>query len=178
MDFQKLLRQSLTLEGDLAEFGVYKGNSACIIADEIKTTTRTLWLFDSFEGLPALTNLDNLAAHFKGEFGDTSVELINKRINPIKGLANIRIIQGFFENTICEIENRKFCFVHLDCDLYESYKFVLEYIKPRMSKGGIIVLDDYRDEHNCPGAKKAVDEFLVNCEIKLTNTETISWLEC
>ena len=49
----------------------------------------------------------------------------------------------------------------LDCELYESYKICLEFFYPRLTEGGIILLNEYNDPP-WPGCKKAVDESLAN----------------
>jgi O-methyltransferase len=48
--------------------------------------------------------------------------------------------------------------VHIDLDIYRSIKDGLEFIWPRLSRGGFAVFDDY-GFHSCPGARAAVDEF-------------------
>src|SRR5690242_3305160 len=52
------LHRSLSLAGDICEFGVAGGTTSALLANEIRTTTRTLWLFDSFKGLPQPTDKD------------------------------------------------------------------------------------------------------------------------
>src|SRR5215510_5250207 len=47
-----MLRQSLNVAGDVCEFGVAQGATSALLANEIRTTTKRLWLFDSFQGFP------------------------------------------------------------------------------------------------------------------------------
>ena len=49
--------------------------------------------------------------------------------------------------------------LHLDCDLYKSYKESLEFMYPKVVQNGIIVFDEYLDQKNFPGAIKAIDDF-------------------
>ena len=49
--------------------------------------------------------------------------------------------------------------VHVDVDLYEPTLASLAFFYPRMNPGGVMVCDDYGFT-TCPGATKAVDEFL------------------
>jgi len=59
-------------------------------------------------------------------------------------LDNVQIIQGIFpEETSSEIENDKFRFCHIDVDVYQSAKDIVDWIWARMVRGGIIVYDDY-----------------------------------
>lgn len=70
---------------------------------------------------------------------------------------NIIIKKGFFPDTAEDIEDT-FCFVHLDMDIYQSTMDGLQFFWPKMVEQGVIMLDDYHNDH-CPGVKKAVDEF-------------------
>jgi hypothetical protein len=63
-----------------------------------------------------------------------------------------------------------FSFVHLDCDLYGSYRDCLEFFYPRLSDGGIVLLDEY-DDPPWPGCNKAVDEFLAGKPERLQRIE-------
>ena len=56
-------------------------------------------------------------------------------------------------------QNKKIFFLHLDVDLYSSYKICLEKLWNNVIKGGIVCFDEYSDP-KWPGAKEAVDEFL------------------
>jgi len=51
--------------------------------------------------------------------------------------------------------------VLINCDLYESYRAVLNYVYPRMVPGGIIMTDEYKDPR-WPGATKAFTEFFAD----------------
>jgi hypothetical protein len=51
--------------------------------------------------------------------------------------------------------------LHLDCDLYESYKLALETFYDKVQPDGVIMFDEYADER-WPGARKAIDEFFVH----------------
>ena len=76
-------------------------------------------------------------------------------------------MSGYFSHTLNTLPDSYFSFVHLDCDIYDSYKQTLEYFYYRMSPGGIILLDEYNDPP-WPGCNIAVDEFLVGKPEKLS----------
>lgn len=73
---------------------------------------------------------------------------------------------GWFKDTLPGALPDRICFAHLDGDLYSSVKESLESVYPRLSRGAIVVIDDYSDPerldvHNVlPGVKRACDEFL------------------
>lgn len=56
----EFLNKSLKLEGDVCEFGVAQGATSVLLANEIRTTPKNLWLFDSFKGLPKPSEKDLL----------------------------------------------------------------------------------------------------------------------
>jgi O-methyltransferase len=71
---------------------------------------------------------------------------------------NVQIHCGLFEETVHELEHATLCFAHIDADLYSSVLFATTLVFPKLSKGGVILYDDY-GFRTCGGAKAAVDEF-------------------
>ena len=80
------------------------------------------------------------------------------------------MIKGYFENTLSLLEQEQFSLVHLDCDLYQSYKDCLEFFWPRLSPGGIIHFDEY-DDPSWPGCNLAVDEFVMGTHVPIERLE-------
>jgi O-methyltransferase len=147
---------ALAAAGDVAEFGVWRGGTALLLHQRLASCAadRTLHLFDSFAGLPeANPARDN--HHRKGDFADTSETEVRALFRDAVG---VDIHPGLFEETATEVADRRFCFAHIDADLYSSVRFASEFIFPRLSRGGVIVYDDY-GLRSCAGAKAAVDEF-------------------
>ncbi len=68
-------------------------------------------------------------------------------------------MKGFFATTLPQYAKHRFCFIHLDCDIYQSYRDTLAFFYPRITSGGIILFDEYNDPP-WPGCNRAVDEFL------------------
>jgi O-methyltransferase len=103
------LHNALKLDGDLCEFGVAQGATSALIANEISTTAKNLWLFDSFNGLPQpsakdillddIFELDSIDA-YKG----TMAYPIDSVITRLKAIdfpqSRMKIIPGFIEDTI------------------------------------------------------------------------------
>jgi len=58
----------------------------------------------------------------------------------------------------------KISFLNLDSDAYEPAKIILEYLYPKITKGGILLLDDYGV---WPGETEAVDEYFKNKNVKI-----------
>lgn len=150
----KFIKDTEALEGDVAEVGVYKGGTAFLIA---ALTDKPLHLFDTFKGMPKVSEHD---LHHEGDFADTDAHEVNGFVSSARpGNNHISVNEGLFPESAWLVTERKFSFVHIDVDIYQSVKDCLEFFYPRMVKGGIIALDDVY-EKNCPGALKAFQEFL------------------
>jgi len=148
----QIARNASRLEGDFAEFGVYKGGSAYLISMAAKN--KTVHLFDTFTGMPEVNK--PIDKHSKGDFADTNLENVQKFLNN----KNFVFYKGFFPDTTASLESEiKFSLVHIDVDIYKSLEDALEFFYQRVVPGGVILFDDY-DSLKCPGIKKAIDEFL------------------
>lgn len=154
------------LKGIFAECGVYKGGSIRFLAEHFPK--RTILGFDTFNGLP-IEHWTQSEHHAPQEFGDTSLEEVTNFIKPYN---NIKLIKGLFPSTAKIFEKEKFAFVHIDFDFYEGTKLCLDWFWPRLMVGGIMLFDDY-EWKNCPGVKKALDEFRYSKAFPITEYQAI-----
>jgi len=145
------------IEGDFAELGVFRGNTAKIL--HTMDNSRNLYLFDTFSGFSGrdLTG-DEPSNSKEGE--------LCAGINQVKSFVgtheSVKYIPGYFPDTTKDLpETIRFSFVSLDVDLYEPTKNGLEYFYKRLSPGGMIMIHDYANS-GWPGVKKAADEFLAS----------------
>ncbi len=144
------------IEGDFAELGVWRGNSAAVLAHFAAAAQRSLYLFDTFEGFDS-RDISKVDPSTQQDFGNTSMARLREVIGP--GWDVCRIAAGRFPDTVRpEHEVRKYAVVSVDCDLYQPMKAGIEFFYPRMPPGGLLLLHDYANPH-WPGAKRAVDEF-------------------
>lgn len=156
-----LALQSLNLDGQWYEAGVYKGGTAMLLAKLLEEKARhkqtRLHLFDTFEGMPETDpRIDILK---KGTFKDTSLETVMSQIRTLISDFNIvEFHKGFIPATFNGLESHHISFAHIDVDLYRSVIDCCNFIYPRLQNGGFMVFDDY-GLSRCPGARKAVDEF-------------------
>jgi len=140
--------------------------------------------FDSFEGLPEITaNEDKESKFTKGSYAvpyDTVCEFIKKHDGD---LDNIQFFKGFysedqFKEILSENSFPKASVVLVDCDLYASTIPVLEFIKPLLQDGSIILFDDYNcfNASDDRGERKAYREFLEkHPEIKSQKFDEFGW---
>jgi hypothetical protein len=165
--FTKMYATISAIEGDVVECGVGKGRTMLYLAFSsfIESKKRKVWGFDSFEGFPEPAPEDKSYRNpQKGDWSDTSVEMVLGQLRragiPSDFIAtNVSLVKGFFPETFKQFPQTKIALLHVDVDLYQSYKDVLEYFYPYVVENGLILFDEYNEE-KWPGAKQAVDEFL------------------
>ena len=170
-----LLQQVLAknIAGDVVELGCYKGDTSILFQQELQKTDKTLWLYDSFAGLPEKTREDSSAAgdQFKsGELFVTKREVIEKfkRYN----LPLPKIKKAFFEDLDPTKDlPEKICFAFLDGDLYTSIKTSLTLVQDKMQSGSIVIIHDYNNPE-LPGSARAVDEWLKNHRYQIKQFKT------
>lgn len=149
-----LLKETVDIEGAIAEVGVYKGGTAYLICEAAPLTNK--FFFDTFEGMP--TTDDKKDWHKQGDFADTSLNQVSRLLD---SHGHWWVTSGIFPaESGSLIKDKTFRLVHIDVDIYTSVRDCLEFFHPRMAKGGIIVLDDHLAP-SCPGAKLAADEFSI-----------------
>lgn len=142
------------LPGDIIEIGSYKCGSTIVLAaaSSLYSPHKKVFAFDTFAGMPALSEFDTTTI---GEFDDSSFEEIK---SVTAQLPNIELVQGLHENTVPEFAHRPVSLIFMDSDLYESHLLCLKHFWPDLVKNGYLVFHDFLTL-NCPGVRKAVDEF-------------------
>ena len=158
-----LLEKCAKLEGQVIECGVYRGGGNAAIAQQLKSlkSNKIVYGLDTFEGFPFATEedaKDGVQNAYKGHLGDTSLGAVQKLMDK-KGLENVRLLKGKFDETFPSLKGEKFCFGYIDADIYVSTKQCIEFLVPRMVKGGVLMFDDY-NSNVWVGATKAIDEGL------------------
>jgi hypothetical protein len=163
----ELLEQCLPLEGDIAECGVWQGSALIPTALYLQRRApgKRAFGFDSFQGLDDAVARDVALGGDEdprkrvGGFSNTSYEAVSERAAQFGLGGTLTLVPGYFQDTLPRHASLRFCFVHLDCVIYESYRQCLEFFYPRMARGGILLLDEYKDPP-WPGCTQAVDEFM------------------
>lgn len=170
------------IPGSIVECGVWRGGSMMAVALALKKAgggSRELHLFDTFEGMPKPTEADvDLKGHSAGRFfrklqtgPDTSnycratLEEVQQAMNSTGyDPALVHLVKGRVEETIPEHAPDTIALLRLDTDWYESTKHELEHLFPRLSKHGVLIIDDYG---HWQGARKAVDEYFAENKIPI-----------
>lgn len=158
----QLLGLTAGIPGATAEAGVFRGLGSYLIcrtrrAEDAGFDGTGHFAIDSFEGLPEVAEIDGPTAA-KGRFSDTSVEHVRQTLATFPGVS---IVKGWIPEAFDDLPEQTYRFVHIDVDLHDATRDSLHYFYPRMSQGGIIVIDDYGPWPNgaWPGCMKATKDF-------------------
>lgn len=177
----ELFKQTLGIPGDIAELGVYRGMGLMTWANLLEAyvigdRTKTVFGFDNWTGFSTLSLQDGAAktasgktvggfnpGQFKTEL-QAAIDIFDAdRFVPWK--PRIKLVDGDIETRVPAFLDDnpgvRFSLVHFDCDLYNPTKAALAAIWPRVSRGGILIFDEY-GIHDWPGETAAVDEFLAD----------------
>jgi O-methyltransferase len=150
------------IPGDLVECGVWQGGCAAAmkLAAQMLLETRTLHLFDSFEGLPPVQPIDGpMAKSWQQDVNGpiyhdnctASLALVQQNFQQLgllgdSGPVPVQFHKGWFEQTVPDFVAQQaapIALLRLDGDWYESTKVCLENLYPLVSENGVIIIDDY-----------------------------------
>ena len=163
------------IPGDLVECGVWRGGSVMGMAralEERGVADRQLWLYDTFQGMTAPTEADVEAVT-----GTTAAQMLaqtsvadGNNVWCVAGREDVeanlrttgypinrfRFVEGDVARTLHSTTPESISLLRLDTDWYESTRMCLEVLYPKLSVGGVCILDDYG---HWEGARKAVDDY-------------------
>lgn len=146
------------LRGDVAELGVYKGNTAFLLARMARRLASTAYLLDTYEGF-SQQDFIGIDSGKPTSYKDTSLSAVQSLV----GNENVRFIRGRFPESVTQMpDNLLFCLVHLDCDLYAPFHAALRYFYPRLITGGFLLMHDYSSLSCWDGPERAADEFFAD----------------
>lgn len=149
--------KQVPLEGDFAEFGVYRGGSSLIL--HLADDRRALHLFDTFAGHPPRHDAkhDRPGSHQAGTLGNTSPEQVARLLED-HGTTRVELWQGIFPDDHDTDLIPPLALIHVDVDLWKSARDALRIFTAKLVPGGMFVMDDYGGDE-CPGVWEAVEEF-------------------
>ena len=171
------------IKGDFVECGVWKGGSCMLMAKTLvneEEKERKIWMYDTFDGMTEPTDDDcEIETNVSGSdllkntpkntdkfnmWAYAPLEMVKKNMKKTMfPEERIHFIEGKVENTLSKAKPQNIALLRLDTDWYESTKCELEQLYPLLSIGGVLIVDDYG---HFSGAKKAVDEYFSNTNVK------------
>jgi O-methyltransferase len=150
--------------GDLVETGVWRGGTSMFMRAVLAAhgvTDRTVFVADSFEGLPAPDPgqypADSRSRLHELGYLAVSRETVEDHFRRYGLLDDqVRFVKGWFRDTMPTLAGHSWSVVRMDGDMYESTITVLESLYPTLSPGGFLIVDDY---HALPHCRKAVSDY-------------------
>lgn len=187
----EFFNMTIDVPGDIAELGVFRGLGLMTWANLLESysigdRTKIVYGFDNWRGFSGLEAEDGAKSESTGKTvgGFDSSKFLTEleeaiaifdadRFIPQK--PRISLVNGDIEETVPrflqDYPGVRFSLVHFDCDLYRPTKVALEAIWPRISRGGVLLFDEYALA-DWPGETAAVDEFFADkpdCIIRTLN---------
>jgi O-methyltransferase len=167
------------IPGDLIECGVWRGGAVVFMRGLLaayEVTDRTVWVADSFRGLPPPVLAPDVALGIdlsREKVPSLAVDVATvRRAFEQHGLLDeqVRFLEGWFESTLAAAPIERLALLRLDGDLYSSTRDALGALYDRVVPGGFVVVDDYF----LPSCKQAVDEFIAERRLAAP-IERIDW---
>ena len=162
------------IAGDFVECGVAAGAQimAMSLANINKGGNRTIWAFDSFEGIPMAGEFDDVQVGIgeiqHDKFAPLEERLVSSGITVHSlenvqenfrrynlPLDNVKFVKGWFQHTVPVNEVEEISILRLDGDLYESTLVCLQHLYPKVVTGGAVIIDDYA----LTGCRLAVEHY-------------------
>lgn len=164
--------------GDVVECGVWRGGSMMAVAHTLRrldATDRRLHLFDTFSGMtePGEADVDLGGRHAAGRWRERRRGEVNlwayASLEDVRAAmastgyppAHITYVQGKVEDTLPDAAPERVALLRLDTDWYASTRHEMRHLYPRLSPGGVLIVDDYG---HWRGARQAVDEYLAEID--------------
>jgi hypothetical protein len=151
------------IAGDLIETGVMRGGAVILMRAILRAYDvhdRTVWIADSFEGLPAPNPheypADAGALWHLRPLTEVGVEHVRRNFERY-GLFDdqVKFLPGWFRDTLPTAPIKQLAVLRLDGDLYESTMDALVPLYPKLTRGGFVIVDDY----NLPMCQRAVNDY-------------------
>ncbi len=135
----EILRTSSLGPGVVLEAGCFKGGSTCKLSLATKLAGRKLLVYDSFEGLPTVEEVerkDFAAGDYTG-----ALDEVKKNVTHYGAIEVCEFIRGWFEQTMDKLAD-PVVVAFVDVDLRPSLETCLNFIYPRLVPGGSIFSHD------------------------------------
>jgi len=147
------------IPGDFLEAGVWRGGVIILmraLIDAYGIAERKVFAADSFSGIPKNVRAINDPVDTWNDRWVASLDEVRQNIGRF-GLLDDRIAfaVGYFSDSLKKLAGERFALIRLDSDSYDSVETSLEYLYPLLSKGGIVIIDDW----HLPGCRMAVLEY-------------------
>jgi O-methyltransferase len=137
-------KQALHVEGDFVECGVYAGLLSGTICSALKfaSVKKSFFLFDTFVGIPE-NGTSNISSDRIREINSYYIDVRKIVRQNFSKYSNVKIVEGILPDTLPEAGVDKISYLSVDLNTAETERQVIELLWPKVSPGGIVLIDDY-----------------------------------
>jgi Macrocin-O-methyltransferase (TylF) len=190
------------VQGDFVETGVWRGGATIFMRALLKAygiLDRKVWVVDSFCGLPGrmLTSSKSYTSpelrELRKSMYKNDAESVERALDDLaEGTSHeevmmnfarydlldqqVRFLPGWFQDTLPQAPISNLALIRLDGDLYDSTYQALQWLYPKVSIGGYVVVDDYNTFSEC---RQAVGDYLgslnMTVDMVAVDDEAIFW---
>ena len=170
----EIARECLAHDGDYVELGCYKGDTSLLLAEILKGSNKKLYIYDSFEGLPEKSSLDESAVGEEFKSGELYVTKREVKERFLRANLPVPIIKKAWFNELNDDDlPEKIAFAFLDGDFYESIRDSLKLVEGKIAENGVMIVHDYNNPA-LPGVKRAVDEWSKDNVVNITTYRSMA----
>jgi hypothetical protein len=188
--------------GDLIETGVWRGGATILMRGILKVygvTDRTVWVADSFAGMPK-RGQDGMSHSFSSSEYASWPGTIRRHPLTLLAIAaqmkqgtsydavrdnfarygllddQVQFLAGWFHETLPAAPITRLALLRLDGDLYDSTHDALKWLYPKLSVGGYVIVDDYGTFSEC---RRAIHDYLdganAQAELQRVDEQAVYW---
>ena len=170
----EIARECLAHDGDYVELGCYKGDTSLLLAEILKGSNKKLYIYDSFEGLPEKSSLDESAVGEEFKSGELYVTKREVKERFLRANLPVTINKKAWFNELNDDDlPEKIAFAFLDGDFYESIRDSLKLVEGKIAENGVMIVHDYNNPA-LPGVKRAVDEWSKDNVVNITTYRSMA----
>ena len=142
LDLYQLLKTVVEneVDGDIAEFGSFRGHSGWLIATTLRAlnSDKHLYMFDTFESFP----VESIGVdYFWSKTHAVDFESVKAKFTR---LGNVTFVKGDFTQTLVASDVSRLALAYIDCDSYRATKYLLEYLPRKyLGPGAVLICEDY-----------------------------------
>ena len=152
------------IPGDFIETGAWRGGASIYARAILKAhhcIDRTVWVADSFEGLPKPEEdkypADAGDVHHTYSDLAVSLEQVKENFSKYDLLDNqVKFLKGWFKDTLPTAPIDRLAILRLDGDMYSSTIEAITALYDKLAAGGFVIVDDY---NAVPACKQAITDF-------------------
>lgn len=169
LNLEDMVDLTRDVPGSIVECGTGSGNMLAMLflLSKAMGTKRLFWSYDSFEGLPKPSKEDMNSPRSLASEGDLKFGGIQEVLGKLRDIgldedtieSDVKLVKGWFTDTLPSYDGPQIALLHADADLYESTMCILKNLWPKLAVGGVVVFDEYDNTTEWPGEKLAADEF-------------------